>query len=114
MAGLLVGQRVDDGIAELRIGARSNAMQVTNRQFGGDRFAAPLELERNIMPNRVVDNLIERIELRDVVPVHLHQDVARLQHVLARRARQHAGHDQHTGVLREALTHGRLGRARQA
>ncbi len=113
MPRLLIRQGVRHRVPKLRVGARRNGMQIADWQLRRNRLATALEIERHLLSDRLVDHLVEGIELRDVVAVHLHQDIAWLQHVLTWGPGQHSGHHQHTGVLRKGLAHRGLGAARQ-
>ena len=64
--GLLIGQRVHDGIAELEIGMRRDRVQIARPASWRKRLAPALELRAPTrLADRTVEHTRERLELRD-------------------------------------------------
>ena len=109
VARLLIGHGVNDGVAELEVGRGRDLVQVADLELGGDGFAAALELQVDRAADGVVGHLLQRLELRDELAVHAHQDVAGLQRSVGGPAGQHLVDDQHAGERGECLARGLLG-----
>jgi len=76
--GLLIRESVHHRIAEFRVGARGNRVQISHRQLRGYELPTALELHLDLATHRGVQHLLERLELRDEVPVDSQQDVTGL------------------------------------
>ncbi len=70
-------------IAELGVGARGDRVQVPDGKLGGDGLATALKFHFRLPADGAIQDVLKRLELRDVAAVDAHQDVPGLQHVLA-------------------------------
>ena len=59
---LLVGERVHHRIAEFRVGARGDGVQVPDRELRGEALAAALQLHFDLAADGVIEHLLERLE----------------------------------------------------
>ena len=107
---LLIGERVHDGFAELDVLIGGDGAQRLHLERMAQGFVAALDLHFDLLPDMIVEHILQREELRHRFAVDRHQDVARRQHAVRGRSRLHFIDHQHSGELRIGAAHTRFGR----
>ena len=111
---LLIGELVDDGIANLQILGRRDRMQIRDNKCLGHRAAAALEFDSDLLADVVIEDGRQRHELGDQLTVDANQDIARIQQIVGRRTRDDLVDGQHPRLLGERGARGALGFLGQA
>ena len=109
MACLLVGEPVDDGIAELEVFIRRDLVQIVDAHGRLDALATAFNLDGDDLADMVIEDRGQRHELGNEFAVDAYQDIARCQYLGRRRARNHLLDGKHASLFREQLARERLG-----